>query len=391
MKVHTTHCIVQVLVATMATGTAAFAGDNVKTKELWSVGDNGYETYRIPGVVASARGTIIAYTTARRTVDQGDWGDSVVVMRRSLDKGKNWDKSKVVAGDGHGITDNGVAIASKDGKVHFLYQHNYDHVFYEVSGDDGVTFSQPVDITAALEDLRPAYPWNVVALGPGHAIELKNGRLLVPVWLADGKAFPNGTRQHQPTGVISLYSDDGGKTWHHGELFAQSEPGFMGPNELEFVQLADGLVMANIRMGELKKRRTVSVSPDGISRWTKLQYDEMLFDPICEASIVRYSEKPHDKENILLFSNPNSEDSPYSGHEGWGLRRNLTVRASEDEGKTWSVKRVLDMDPSGYSDLAVGSDKMIYDVYEAPPQKGTKPESVYVAIFNLAWLMKGDK
>ena len=280
------------LVAMMAFGPVAFAGDKLKTKELWSVGDDGYETYRIPGAVVSSRGTVIAYTTARRTVEQGDWGDSVVVMRRSTDNGKNWDKSKVIAGDGHGITDNGVAIASREGQIHFLYQHNYDHVFYEVSRDDGATFSQPIDITAALENLRPAYPWNVVALGPGHAIELRNGRLLVPVWLADGKAFPNGTRQHQPTAVTSLYSDDGGKTWNHGELFAQSEPGFMGPNEMEFVQLADGSVMANIRMGELKKRRTVAVSPDGTSHWTKLQYDDALFDPICEASIVRYSRKP---------------------------------------------------------------------------------------------------
>ena len=98
-----------------------------------------------------------------------------------------------------------------------------------------------------------------------------------------------------------------------------------------------------------------------------------------------------DKENILLFSNPDSEGTPYSGHQGWGLRRNLTVRASRDEGKTWPTQRVLDSDPSGYSDLAVGKDKTIYDVYEAPPDKSRKPESVYVAIFDIAWLMKGDK
>ncbi len=43
---------------------------------------------------------------------------------------------------------------------------------------DGETFSEPIDITAALEEFREDYPWQVIAPGHGHGIRLRNGRLL---------------------------------------------------------------------------------------------------------------------------------------------------------------------------------------------------------------------
>ena len=165
--------------------------DKPKIMTLWNAGDKGYELYRIPGVVVSKAGTVLAYTTARRTIAQGDWGDSDIVLRRSIDGGKSYLPSQPIAGNGHGVTDNPVAIASHtDGKIHFLYQHQYERVFYMVSSDEGATFSEPRDVTDALASLRGEFPWTVVALGPGHAIQMSSGRLLVPVWLAASKPRP---------------------------------------------------------------------------------------------------------------------------------------------------------------------------------------------------------
>lgn len=355
---------------------------------LWHAGDAGYDTYRIPGVIVASDGTVIAYANARRHLKDGDWSDSDIMVRRSTDGGKHWTPSVRIAGDSHGVTDNPVAIASKKkGVVHFLYQHDYARVFYMRSTDDAATFSAPVDITSALEDLSPTFPWTVVALGPGHAIELTSGRLLVPVWLAAGKPTKEGHRQHAPSGITTLYSDDGGTTWKHGEMIAISTPEMVNPNEQQVIQLADGSVMANIRTGDKRMRRAVAFSPDGISHWTKPIFDEHLYDPICAAGIVRYSTNPPADKNRILFTNPDSQ-SISDATKPHGLRQNLTIRLSEDEGKTWPVAKLLKEGSTGYSDIAVAPDKTIYDLYEAILDPGDKALSLTIARFNLAWLTK---
>jgi sialidase-1 len=185
---------------------------------LWRGGTDGYETYRIPGIVVSSRGTVLAYGVGRRTLKGGDWADNDVMLRRSLDGGRTWEPSRRIAGDSTGVTDNPVAIADhKKGVVHLLYQHDYARVFYMRSKDDGATFTKAVDITAALDDLKPQFAWTVVALGPGHAIQLHHDRLLVPVWMAAGEPTVEGHRKHAPSGITTLYSDNGGQTWRHGD------------------------------------------------------------------------------------------------------------------------------------------------------------------------------
>lgn len=93
-----------------------------------------------------------------RYLKDGDWSDGDILLRRSLDGGHSWETSRRIAGNGHGVTDNPVAIAGdRKGVVHFLYQHDYARVFYMRSKDDGASFTKPVDITAALEGLRPQF------------------------------------------------------------------------------------------------------------------------------------------------------------------------------------------------------------------------------------------
>jgi sialidase-1 len=99
------------------------------------------------------------------------------------------------------------------------------------------------------------------------------------------------------------------------------------------------------------------------------------------ASLARYSVEPKTR---LLFSNPDTLETGKDGDVPGGHRerKNLTVKLSYDEGKTWPVKRVLEPGRSAYSDLAVLTDGTILCFYEG---QGT----LMLARFNLEWLTEG--
>ena len=327
--------------------------------ELFASDDGVNKLYRIPGIVVTKRGTILAYSEARRFTGS-DWDAIDIVMRRSTGRGA-FSKASVIAhvpgpvsrspvaierkqGRPGDVTyNNPVAIAGRDGTVHFLFCLEYMRVFYMRSRDDGRTFSTPIEITAAFDQFRPEYAWRVVATGPGHGIELANGRLLVPVWLSLGTAG-NG---HHPSVNATVYSDDHGAIWHRGDIAVPDTPEFPDPNETAAVELADGRVMLNVRTQANENRRTIVTSSDGATHWSAPRFQEELTDPICFASLMRLS------KNKLLFTNPDAL-----------TRRNLTVRLSPDEGSSWPVKRVLEPGPSGYSDLSVLPDGVILCFYE---------------------------
>jgi sialidase-1 len=135
--------------------------------------------------------------------------------------------------------------------------------------------------------------------------------------------------------------------------------------------------MLNLRNEDKRHRRLVSFSDDGVSGWSRPAFDDTLVEPICMASIIRYN---HGGQNVLLFANPNNP----TGRE----RKNVSIRLSRDDGKTWPIVKSLEPGPSGYSDLAVGPDGTIYCFYE----RGAAKESMYrtrtlcVARFNLQWV-----
>jgi Neuraminidase (sialidase) len=364
--------------------------------DLFEAGKGGYALYRIPGIVVTAKGTVLAYCEARKG-DSGDWGAIDVFMRRSTDGGKTWSPPRklVEPGDkvpknpaalrqklgkpGEVTVNNPVAIADpKTGAVHFLYCVEYARCYYLRSDDDGQTFTAPVDITAAFEKFRPGYDWKVLATGPGHGIRLRNGRLLVPVWLSTG----TGGHAHRPSCVSVIHSDDHGKTWRRGDVVA-ADPKPANPSETVAVQLQDGRVMLNVRHESGPHFRGVSVSPDGATGWSPLRFDRQLPEPVCMASVVRLSAKPAYGKNRLLFANPHNPE----GRE----RKNVTVKLSYDEGQTWPVARSLEPGTSGYSDLAVGPGGTVYCFYERGSTGGShyRTRSLCVARFNLEWLSGG--
>ncbi len=264
-----------------AAAVAAERPDPVPTKtDLFQAGKDGYVTYRIPGIVVTKRGVVLAYCAARKS-GIGDWDVINIAMRRSTDGGKTWLPRKILVDLGKATADNPTAIVDRQtSAVHFLYQVDYARCYYMRSDDDGQTFTRPVDLTPVFEQFRSEYKWNVIAPGPGHGIQLANGRLLVPVWLS------TGGHAHRPSCVSTIFSDDHGKTWQRGEIVVCSSAATPNPGESVVVQLADGRVMLNIRNESRRFRRLVAFSKDGAAGWTKPVFDEALFEPACFAGIL---------------------------------------------------------------------------------------------------------
>lgn len=355
---------------------------------VFPAGMNGVTLYRIPGVVVTTRGTVLAYCEAR-TNTRADWGEIEVHLRRSTDGGKSWQTPQRIAHRGPRIegnprnpqagqreqtVNNPVAIVDRaSGEIALLYCINYARCFSIRSADDGVTWSDPVEITATFEPFRKRYDWKVIATGPGHGIQLRSGRMVVPIWLAYGK-----TGDHAPSAAGTIFSDDAGRTWQAGEIAVPNEGEFGNPNETMLTELSDGRVMLISRSVSKPNRKLVTIGPDGASDWEPSRFHDQLWEPICMASVIAHPAQP----GTLLFSNPHRLAIDRSGQEipaGRGKRENLTIKLSRDDGRTWPKQRTLEGGPSAYSDLAVLPDGTVLCLYEGA-------DTIIAARFGLDWL-----
>jgi sialidase-1 len=385
--------------ALLLLATAAYADDSppsFTTQKLYTAGHAGYRTYRIPAIAVAPRGAILT-AAAGRYDSASDWANVDLMLRRSTDGGETWEDQQVLVNDGENTVDNPTFIVdAAGGETHLMYQINYARAYLKTSRDEGATWTPPMEITSAFEEFRTrdGYDWEVLAMGPGHGIRLASGRLVVPVWLATD-------RSHRPSISATIYSDDQGQTWRAGETIVATTDETPNPSEHELVELADGRVMANIRTESKRHRRVIAFSPDGTTGWSKPEFADDLYEPICMASTVRLPAASEESKNgnsttptTLLFSNPNSGPGAVpAGKQGSRERRNLTVRLSEDAGKTWPTARVIAPDASGYSDMAVAPDGTIYLLYEADradPTGPFVPGSLTLATFNRSWLLEAD-
>jgi hypothetical protein len=156
--------------------------------------------------------------------------------------------------------------------------------------------------------------------------------------------------------------------------------------------------MLNVRSESPEHRRLITYSKDGATRWTKAFFHKQLVEPICMASIVRYSEKPAADKDIIVFANPHNLGRA-DGKAAPGVprdRRRLSIKLTCDEGKTWPVNKVLEPGYSAYSDLAVLPDGTILCLYErgrdadAAAKRPTSYAYLTLARFNLEWVMQGQ-
>lgn len=377
----------------------------MEKQDLFIVGeDPAYALYHIPGIVVTAKGTVLAWCEARkRAAGVSDWDDIRILLRRSTDEGKTWSTPKSIANvegptvknpfalkmknvNPNDVTyNNPVLIADKDGTVHMLFCLEYERVFYQRSDDDGLTFSQPTEITNAFADFKKDYGWKVLATGPNHSIQLKTGRLVVPVWLSTGE----GGNAHRPSVTATIYSDDQGKTWKAGDIAVPCTDDWINPNETVAIELNDGRVMLNVRSESKAHRRLIVTSPNGATGWSTPRFDEALLEPICMGGIVRYN---REGKSLILFSNPHNLDKAKGKAEPGKNRdrKNVSVKISRDEAHTWPVNKLIEDGPSMYSDIAVTPKGTILCFYgRSGDSQGVAAFAggrLTVARFNLEWL-----
>ncbi len=347
-----------------------------KENALFVSGTEGYHTFRIPALVVSNKGSILAFCEGRRT-GGSDSGDIDIVLKRSFDNGESWQPMQIAVSTGTDTDGNPAPVVARDtGTIWLLFCKNLADggegkivagkaprtVWVTSSIDDGETWAAPKEIT----DTVKGDTWTWYATGPCHGIQLVNGRLVIPCTHVAGKE-----RNYADYGYSHLIvSDDGGETWR---IAGKAQP---GTNESVAVESVDGKLYFNCRNYVAPKRRAYAWSSDGGDTFTELGYDENLIEPICQASLLRYTDtRTHDK-NRVLFSNPASL-----------TREQMTIRISYDECERWSEGKVLHAGPAAYSELCVTSDMDICCLYERG--KIRPYETLSFAKFDLAWLTDG--
>ncbi|MCC7374225.1 MAG: exo-alpha-sialidase [Verrucomicrobiales bacterium] len=340
-------------------------------------GTGGYHTYRIPALSTTSQGTLLAFAEGRRN-GGADAGDIDLLLRRSRDGGQSWESVQTVWDDGPNTCGNPCPVLDREtGTIWLLLTWNRgdDHetdiiaqrstdtrrVFVARSTDDGVTWSQPREITASTKLTN----WTWYATGPGAGIQLergpRRGRLMIPC-----DHIEAGTRRYFSH---VIYSDDHGATWSLGGSTPKDQV-----NECEVAELADGRLLLNMRNYDpSKKTRQQAISADGGKTWTDQQLVPELVEPICQASLRRMAWPTPNQPGVLLFSNPAST-----------RRERLTVRANFDEGRTWPKSKLVENGPSAYScltRLANGEAGLLYETGDKGPY-----EALVFARFPVGWV-----
>lgn len=314
--------------------TGAFAGDRAAEQvDVWRAGEGDYHTYRIPALLRTRRGTLLAFCEGRKN-SRADSGDIDLLAKRSHDGGRTWDAAQIVADYGPDTIGNPCPVQERSTGVIWLplTRNPGDRIEKQIraaepgatrtvwitsSRDDGATWAQPAEITATVK--RDDWTW--YATGPGVSIQLADGRLVVPCDHG-ARGDPDGHFSHV------IYSDDRGRTWKLGGVVG----GRCG--ESQVVELPDRTLLINMRSYHQNNRRAIARSRDAGLTWSSVGLDQELIEPVCQGSLHRHGK-------VLLFSNPAST-----------RRERMTVRLSRDWGRTWTSLRVLHEGPAAYSCLA---------------------------------------
>jgi sialidase-1 len=371
-----------------AGGTAKTEVGGLEVSDVFTAGTEGYASVRIPAVLVTKAGTVLAFAEGRKMAT--DQAENDVVMKRSSDGGKSWGTLVVLHDDGANSLNNPTVVQEQQGGRIFLrYQRIPAHLkehsagtaigfdgpdiyrnFILTSDDDGLTWAAPLDVTRTTK--RPERA-TTIASGPGIGIQLTRGphkgRLLIPF-----NEGPYGQWQN-----YAVFSDDAGRTWTYGD----DVPGALVPvgkggvrsqiNEVQFAELADGSVLLNSRQFAGAKTRRGAISQDGGKTWSSVREIPELTDPGCMASTIRYSFADGAVPGRLFHSGPDS-----------GKRERGTLWMSADEGKTWPVKRVFYPGVFAYSVLTRFPDGTLGCLFEADGYS-----RIVLARFPLDWIKAG--
>ena len=321
-----------------------FVSHTNELKYIFKSGSEGYNTFRIPSIITTDSGVVLAFAEGRKN-SSSDSGDIDLVLKRSIDGGKTWGDLIIIRDDSTNVCGNpSPVIDRKTGKIFLLSTWNRGddteseiinmtsvdtrRVYVMNSIDEGLSWSKPIEITDKVK--KPNWTW--YATGPVHGIQIregsKKGRMVIPC-----DHIEANTKKYYSH---IIYSDDGGSSWNIGGTTPQDQV-----NECSVAEIGKGKLILNMRnYDRTQMNRKISISNDYGESWGDIYDDKALVEPICQASILRYSFKGSGR-NDLLFINPADKNK----------RLNMTLRLSSDLGRTWTREFLLHEGPSAYSDI----------------------------------------
>ncbi len=297
-------------------------------------GEGGYHTYRIPAIVRTHSGALLAFCEGRKN-SASDFGDIDLLLKRSFDGGKTWGPTQLVyeqGGNSEIKIGNPTPVVDRNtGVVWLVLARDTERVLVGRSFNDGTSWTPLVDITSSVK--LPTWT-NFIVPGPGHGTQLPSGRLIFPAYHGNVGA---------PQSAYIIFTDDAGETWRIGQDVG------IGSGEPTAAVLSDGRVMINTRSPRQDWRRTVATSSDWGFSWPNAARDPNLIEPTCQGSLLEALTP--DGHHALLFSNPESV-----------RRERMTVKVSTDDGKTWPGSLRVFEGSSAYSDLVAIDDDGRYGV-----------------------------
>ena len=334
----------------------------------------------LPGLIVTTQGTAIA-VCQKRHGSMGDGGNQVdILMSRSEEDGATWQRQKVIFEEEGAYTYLGpifedcttgaVFVAFWKMPADILDDLGYFSEYAKGGGgfyllkstDQGRSWSEPLYVSPKPNaDGWVGWPNNCV-----HGIQLtfgsRKGRLVIPAFL-----YKEGELGQVP-GVRGglLYSDDGGQSWSAGAVLPE------GSDEVSLVETAAGGIYVSYRKNTFATgKRHFARSVDSGETFSEHGQHEEVPDANLHAGLIHCSGGEGRNEGLLLFSNP----SP---------AKDMTVRISRDEGRSWGFSRRVEQGLSRYSDLAVTPDGTILCLYTNGVVRDR--EKISVARFNLEWL-----
>lgn len=343
---------------------ALLKAEEIEQVAVFERGEGGYHTFRIPSVIRTDGGSLLAFCEGRRE-SAGDAGDIDLLMKRSSDGGKTWGRVACLWDDGVNTCGNPCPVVDPaTGAIHLLLTHNLGEdseseikartskgtrtVWVMHSADQGATWAKPLEITSMAKN--PEWTW--YATGPGVGIALEAGphagRLVIPCDHGFVAAKDSSEGPGREFGAHVIYSDDHGETWQPGEPIAPDM------NECQVVELSQpsGAMLLNMRSYRGKNQRAQSLSVDGGATWSEPVDVADLVEPVCQASLIRHPTADGGGK-LLVFSNPASSK-----------RERMTVKTSSDGGNRWTTGVELWKGPAAYSCLVAIDDRTLGCLYE---------------------------
>ena len=335
-------------------------------------GDDGVNTYRIPGLATTSEGTLIGVYDVRRQTGGDLPGDIDVGMSRSTDGGRTWKPMQIIMDMGNdpdwhydGIGDPAVLVDNNTGTIWVAATWSHGNRSWRGSGpglkpeetgqlmlvrsdDDGVTWSKPINITKQVKKSE----WCFILQGPGKGITMRDGTIVFAAQYQDPPKESNRAAHRLPHSTI-IYSRDHGETWQVGT------GAFDDTTESQVVEIEPGVLMLNCRYNRQAVRVVMTTHNMG-KTWQKHATSERaLIEPgSCMASLIDVDQEVgKDIGKWLLFSNPDSTAD----------RHHITIKASSDRGLTWPKEHRLLLDEGngrGYSCMSMIDEKTVGILYE---------------------------